>query len=84
MSRAAKKFYHEQVTKKRISAASIVTAGTLVATQSIGATSAHASGGVFTVSNCDDTGNGSLRQAMQDAYDFNDPSQIAFVSSLGC
>lgn len=84
LSRTAKKFYHEQLTKKRVSAASIVTAGTLVATQSIGATSAHASGGVFTVSNCDDTGNGSLRQAMQDAYDFNDPSQIVFVSALGC
>jgi len=84
LSRTAKKFYQEQLTKKRVSAASIVTAGTLVATQTLGASSAHASSGVFTVSNCDDAGSGSFRQAIQDAYDFNDPSQIVFSSSLGC
>ncbi len=84
MNRKARRYFETKQAKSKVTAASIVTAGTLVATQTVGATAAHAANGTYEVSNCNDTGSGSLRQALQDASNFNDPSQITFSPALGC
>ena len=77
------KFGHKRV-KPRTTTATVITAGTLIAGQAMGAPNAFATNGSYLVSNCLDAGPGSFRQAITDANMYGGPSQIDFDSGLGC
>ena len=85
MNRKARRSNKNRIPTKRFFKTSLVTVGALLATQTLLTPQAFATEpSVFTVTNCEDSGAGSLRSAMEAVNEHRGQSQILFALNSSC